>query len=149
MIQRIQSVYLLCAVALLVASLCLPLGYFTDSMGVVYTLTPLAIDSVNVSQATWGLFCLLLLSAIVGTATILLFKNRPLQMRMTIFNIILLVGYYITFFVFYWILKSDLEASFRIHWALSFPLVAMVLIYLAFRAIAKDEIMVKAADRLR
>jgi hypothetical protein len=46
-------------------------------------------------------------------------------------------------------LKSDLEASFRISWALSFPLIAIILNYLALRAIGRDEVMVKAADRLR
>jgi len=68
---------------------------------------------------------------------------------MTVFSTILLVGYYIAFLVFVYMLKGDLEASFQIGWALCLPLVSIILNYLAFRAILKDEVMVRAADRLR
>ena len=50
---------------------------------------------------------------------------------------------------------SDAERSgsdanlFRIGWALCLPLVSIVLNVLAIRAIGRDEVMVKAADRLR
>ena len=33
MIQRIQTVYLLIVVGLLITAMCLPMGYFTDTMG--------------------------------------------------------------------------------------------------------------------
>ena len=81
---------------------------------------------------------------------IFLFRNRMLQIRMTIFSSILLIGYYIAFCVFMFILKGDLDAmTFQLGWALCLPVVAIILNYLAFRAIYKDEVMVKAADRLR
>lgn len=99
-------------------------------------------------QSTWGLFCILMLAAIVAFATIFLFKNRILQIRMTIFNSLLLVGYYMAFFAFFFVLRSD-ETSFQFHWALCFPLIAIILNYLAIRAIGRDEAMVHAADRLR
>ena len=48
------------------------------------------------------------------------------------------------------ILKGDLNAmSFQLGWALCLPAVCIILNYLAFRAIYRDELMVKAADRLR
>ena len=72
-----------------------------------------------------------------------------LQIRMTVFCSVLLVGFYLAFLAFMFMLKSDLEASFRISWALSFPLIAIILNYLALRAIGRDEVMLKAADRLR
>ncbi len=101
-------------------------------------------------QSTWGLFGILLLSALVAFCTIFLFRNRMLQIRMTIFSSILLIGYYIAFCVFMFILKGDLDAmTFQLGWALCLPVVAIILNYLAFRAIYKDEVMVKAADRLR
>ena len=93
---------------------------------------------------------ILLLSALVAFCTIFLFRNRMLQIRMTIFSSILLIGYYIAFCVFMFILKGDLDAmTFQLGWALCLPVVAIILNYLAFRAIYKDEVMVKAADRLR
>ena len=90
---------------------------------------------------------ILVLITIIG-ATIFLYKNRMLQIRMSIFNSLLLVGYYIAFFAFYFALKND-ENLFRIGWALCLPLVSIILNILAIRSIGRDEVMVKAADRLR
>ena len=148
MIQRIQSVYLLIVAGLLVAALCLPVGSFIDPANGAHVFKPLRIALESGYQYTWGLFCILLLSAIIAFATIFLFKNRMLQIRMTIFNSLLLVGYYISLGVFYWALKGNF-AAFDMHFAICFPLVSIVLNYLAIRAIGKDEVMVRAADRLR
>lgn len=151
MIQRIQSVYLLIVTVLLVMAACLPVGQFVGADDVTaHVFKPLGVTMAEGTfQSTWGLFGILLLSAIISFCTIFLFKNRMLQVRMTVFSTILLVGYYIAFLVFVYMLKSDLEASFQIGWALCLPLVSIILNYLAFRAILKDEVMVRAADRLR
>ena len=142
MIQRIQSVYLLVVTVLLVVAMCLPAGHFIAAEGV--TLADGAF------QSTWGLFGLLLLSAIVAFGTIFLFRNRMLQVRMTIFNSVLLIGYYVVFGVFWYVLKDRLDVTgFQVGWALCLPAVCIILNYLAFRAIYRDEVMVKAADRLR
>ena len=82
--------------------------------------------------------------------TIFLFRNRMLQVRMTIFNSVLLIGYYVVFGVFWYVLKGRLDVTgFQVGWALCLPAVCIILNYLAFRAIYRDEMMVKAADRLR
>ncbi len=149
MIQRIQSVYLLLVTALLITSMCLPVGHFIAESGVAYTFKPLGVSVGEVFQSTWGMFGILLLSAIIAFATIFLFKNRMLQIRMAIFNSILLVGYYCTFLAFMFVLQDELEVSFQLSFALCLPLVAVILNWLAIRAIGRDEVMVKAADRLR
>lgn len=152
MIQRIQSVYLLLAAILLGVALCMPMGQFLAPDNI----TPMVFKPLGVSltdgslQSTWGLFGILLLSAIVDLCTIFLFRNRMLQVRMSIFSSILLIGFYVAFFIFMYMLKSNLEAaSFRVGWALCLPAVCIILNYLAFRAIYRDELMVKAMDRLR
>lgn len=151
MIQRIQSVYLLLVTVLLVVAICMPVGQFIGADGVTtHVFKPLGISMADGGyQSTWGLFGILLLSALIAFCTIFLFRNRMLQVRMTIFSSILLIGYYIAFCVFMFVLKSDLDASFRLGWALCLPLISIILNYLAFRAIYRDEVMVKAADRLR
>lgn len=152
MIQRIQSVYLLLAAVLLVVALFMPVGQFIASDGVTaYVFKPLGVTLADGTfQSTWGLFGILLLSAIIAVCTIFLFRNRMLQVRMTIFSSLLLIGYYVAFFVFMYVLKGELEAStFRLGWALCLPAVCIILNYLSFRAIYRDELMVKAADRLR
>ena len=140
MIQRIQSFYLLIVTGLLITAMCLPMGYFIDTTG-EHPFKALGIDVNGIFQSTWGIFGILMLSALVAFATIFLYKNP-------IFNSLLLVGYYIAFIAFYFALKSDANL-FRIGWALCLPLVSIVLNVLAIRAIGRDEVMVKAADRLR
>lgn len=152
MIQRIQSVYLLIVGILLIVALCLPLGTFVDSQGVAMgELNVLGTQLTNGQHyATWGLFCILILATVIALLTIFLFRNRMLQIRMTVFNSLLLIGYYIVFAAFWYIIKDNGQAdSFRIHWSLGMPLVAIILNYLTFRAIYKDEVLVRAADRLR
>lgn len=152
MIQRIQSVYLLLVTILLVVAICMPVGQFVGSDGIaVHVFKPLGITLADGSfQSTWGLFGILLLSAIIAFCTIFLFRNRMLQIRMTVFCSLLLIGFYIAFFVFMFILKSDLNAmAFQLGWALCLPAISIILLYLTFRAIYRDEVIVKAADRLR
>ena len=152
MIQRIQSIYLLIVTGLLIATMCLPVGQFIASDGVTaYIFKPLGVTlTEDTFQSTWGLFGILFLSAVVAFCTIFLFRNRMLQVRMTVFNSILLIGYYAAFFVFMFMLKDDLDAmTFQLGWALCLPAISIILNYLSFRAIYRDEVMVKAADRLR
>lgn len=148
MIQRIQSVYLLLVAGLLIASMCLPVGSIIDLNGAASVFKPLGLMIGDTYQSTWGLFGILMLAAIVAFATIFLFKNRILQIRMVIFNSLLLIGYYLAFLAFFFVLRND-ETLFQLHWALCLPLIAIILNYLAMRAIGRDEAMVHAADRLR
>lgn len=150
MIQRIQTIYLLLVTALLVASMCLPMGNFIGADAVsAYAFKPLGVNMGQAFQSTWGMFGILLLSAVISLSSIFLFKNRVLQIRMAIFNSILLVGYYLVFLAFMFVLKRDLSATFQISWALCLPLVAIILNCLAVRAIGRDEVMVKSADTFR
>ncbi|MDR0892216.1 MAG: DUF4293 domain-containing protein [Mediterranea sp.] len=148
MIQRIQSVYLLIATGLLITALCLPMGYFMDASGAQHVFKALGAQLADGHHNTWGLFAILLLSTIVDAFTIFAFRVRILQIRLTIFSSLLLVGYYIAFVAFFFVLKPD-ATSFRVGWALCLPLVGIILNVLALRAIGRDELMVKAADRLR
>ena len=135
---------------LLVVTLCLPAGEFIGSDGIVaHVFKPLGVTLADGGfQSTWGLFGILLLSAIISLCTIFLFRNRMLQVRMTIFGSLLLIGYYIAFVVFVFILKEDLNVtSFQLGWALCLPAVCIILNYLAFRSIYRDELMVKAGRR--
>ena len=148
MIQRIQSIYLLLAAVLLIVTICLPLGYFTDADGVVHVFKSMGMEFNGSFQATTGILSILVLNAIVALSTIFLYKNRVLQIRMSIFNSLLIVGFYIAFIGFYFAFKSEAN-TFSMGWALALPLIAIILNILALRAIKKDDGMVKAADRLR
>ena len=78
MIQRIQSVYLLGVTVLLVVAMCMPVGLFIGADGITENVfKPLGVSMADGSfQSTWGLFGILLLSAIIAFCTIFLFRNR-------------------------------------------------------------------------
>ena len=151
MIQRIQTVYWLVITALLVVTMLSPIGFFTEAGGAFDSvLKPLGLTLADGgTETTWGLFAILLLNAVVAFATIFLYKNRMLQVRMCVFSALLEIGYYAAGAVCVYMLKSDLEAAFRPGWALALPFVCIILNYLAFRATYADEVMVRASERLR
>lgn len=152
MIQRIQSAYLLLVVALMGATMGMPLGTFVGETTGISTLYAYELDIVGGQQdsACWGLFAIALLAAIIAFATIFLFKNRKLQMRLTLFNILVAIGWYAAFaavVVSYGKLLTD--TAFVCASGAVLPLVAIILDVLAIRGIRHDERLVKAADRLR
>ena len=104
MIQRIQSVYLLLVTVLLVVAICMPVGQFIGADGVTAHGFQ-AVWGVAFGRSGWisvylGLVRNIAAQCTVAFCTIFLFRNRMLQIRMTIFSSILLIGYYIAFCVF-------------------------------------------------
>ena len=101
MIQRIQTIYLLIVSILLIVMMLIPVGHFYTETNVA-EMTNLAIITANgaADYTPWALFVLLLLSTILAFAAIFLYKKRMLQIRLTVFSTIILIGYYITCAVF-------------------------------------------------
>lgn len=149
MIQRIQTVYLLVVAILMVVMMSLPVGSFVaaDYTATVFNNLSLVAPDGIADYAPWAMFAILMVSAVVTLGTIFLYKKRMLQIRLTIFNIILLLGYYGTLVTFVFMLKG--ENSFTPSWTVILPLISIILDWLAIRAIGKDEMLVKAYERLR
>ena len=149
MIQRIQSVYLLVVSILAIVCMCCPVGSIIASTKEISEFTNLyiALSDGTKDYAPWALFAILLVIAVLSLGTIFLFKNRMLQIRLTIFSSVLLIGYYITLVAFILMLADD--ASFTPSWTICLPFVSIVLNWLAIRSIGADEALVKAYDRLR
>lgn len=149
MIQRIQTVYLLVVAILMVVMMSLPVGSFVapDYTATVFNNLSLVAPDGTADYAPWAMFAILMVSAVVTLGTIFLYKKRMLQIRLTIFNIILLLGYYGTLVTFVFMLKG--ENSFTPSWTVILPLISIILDWLAIRAIGKDEMLVKAYERLR
>ncbi len=152
MIQRIQTLYLLAACILCVATLCMPIAHFftTDGapMGTLHNLWMTMPDGGR-SYSYWALFVLLLIVATLSFTAIFLFRRRALQMRAANFSMILLVGWYIAYGAFVYLYMTAQHAEFRPHWTVSLPFAAIVFLYLAFRGIYKDEQLIRSLDRLR
>jgi len=152
MIQRIQSLYMLVAFALGVACLSLPLGYFCTAEGErvsdLFNLWMRSVEDGAISFTPWALFAILLTTTTLTFIDIFLFTRRALQMRILVVCILLLVGYYVYLgFCIYIAHANGYDFTPRV--SAAFPFVGIVLDYLAFRAILKDELLVRSLDRLR
>lgn len=151
MIQRIQTLYLLLSTILGVVCLSLPLGYFTTKDGEMvcdlFNLWARHTETGAHNFAPWALFAILLVVTTLTFLDIFLFTRRALQMRILIICILLLVGYYgfLAFFIF----VANGKMSYTPSIMAAFPFICIVLDYLAFRDILKDELLVKSLDRLR
>lgn len=153
MLQRIQTVYLLIIVALMVAMLFLPLALL-QAGDQFYSFDATGISTIaaqpELVYPTWGLFALTTVISILALVTIFLFRKRILQIRLCIFNAILMLGFYGLFGFFVWVLDGKMEdAILSVKIALSFPVIALILDYLAIRNIGADEALVRSLDRLR
>ena len=149
MIQRIQSVYLLVVSILMVICMCNPIGSIIASTNEISEFGNLAITLPDGTKdyAPWALFVILLIVAVLAFVTIFLFKKRMLQIRLTIFSSVVLIGYYLVMAAL--IFMTAEETSFTPSWTICLPFVGIILNWLAIRGIGADEALVKAYDRLR
>ena len=149
MIQRIQSVYLLVVTILMVVCMCSPVGSIIANTQEISEFGNLCITLPDGTKdyAPWALFVILLVVAVLSFGTIFLFKKRMLQIRLTIFSSVVLIGYYMALVAYIFMLAE--EASFSPSWTICLPFVCLILNWLAIRGIGADEALVKAYDRLR
>lgn len=136
MIQRIQTIYLL-IVTILAAICCFVPSFHVNGEAIDFVaLLPLSILSAVVP--------------VVAFATIFLYKRRVLQMRISSFNIVLML-FQIAILVYQYITIGKLSADAAVSLSItdSFPLINIILTYLAIRETGKDEALVRSLDRLR
>jgi hypothetical protein len=115
----------------------------------VFGVTRLSLDAELV-YPIWALFILTVLIAVLAAVTVFLYKKRMLQIRLCVFNAILILGFYGFFAFLIYVMKQDIkELSVSVKLALSFPLISLILDYLAIRNIGADEVFVRSMERLR
>ena len=154
MIQRLQTLYLLAAFALCIGCLCAPIAHFTISRDMeivdMYNLwLVLAEGGKHVLYYCPVLMTILVITSALVFLDIWLYKRRALQMRIATFSMILIACWYIAYGIISHMVTTDLVASWRPHWTAALPAAALILLYLAFRAIMRDEMLVRSLDRLR
>lgn len=155
MIQRIQTLYLLLVVILSAITLFMPAaGLQNVQTGVVYELSYRGLHQLTETGTVFitGAWMLTALAAIIPLFTfviIWMFKKRLLQIRLVIFDIVLMAGYYGLLFIYLWQYGKILEASMYFEVIAAFPLICIILSILAIRAIGKDEALIKSLNRIR
>ena len=154
MIQRIQTLYLLIVTALMTVTLFAPLAWFAGDAGefglYAFALETAAGDAV---QSTVYMGAVLALACALPLVTIFLFRRRLLQIRLCVVEIVLLLGSAVMEGVYYFLSwRVFSEQAFHTQGfkpAIALPLVCLLFAYLAARAIFRDELLVRAADRIR
>lgn len=151
--QRIQSVYLFLALIATTTCLSLPLCVFEPvGMGgstVMYNLWKITPEG-TADFSVWPLFVLLLITCPICLVTIFLFKNRKLQAKLCVVNIILNILWlaYGAFIIFGE--KANPECGgIKLAFGACLPIVAIILYALARHSINKDEKLVRSMDRIR
>lgn len=151
MFQRIQTIFLVLAAAAMLIASSTPLATFNynyseevvfESMGIYLNGT--------LNDSTWGLFAISIGSSVMALITIFLYKKRMLQIRLSIFNLVLMIGFYLFFgFIFYKVYSVEELLFNKIGVGLIMPLIAIILTILAIRRIGSDEALVQSLNRLR
>lgn len=152
MIQRVQSVYLLMMAGLMIALLFYPLGVFTAEKA-TYEFAAFSVRDASGGNLPgfpiWTLGVLSVLTVLLSLFTLLLFTRRMAQIRICVFNGILLASFYLVYIAFVFIVKSKFDAQFMPSFAASMPLIALILDILAIKAIGKDEALIQSWNRIR
>jgi len=151
MIQRVQTIYLILAEILLAAMFFLPLAQLITPEGKSFVLNwngILSSDGQLVLNA-YPLAILLAAILILNIVIIFLFKNRVLQMRICIYNILLMVGSLVMIWFYSYQAGKEFQVEKFFKIPALFPIMAAFLTFLAFRAIRKDELLIKSIDRIR
>ena len=154
MIQRIQTLYMLIVTALMAVTLFAPLAWFAGEAGefglYAFSLKTAAGEAV---QPTVYMGVVLALACVLPFITIFLFKRRLLQLRLCVVEMVLLVGSAVMEGVYYFLsYRVFAEQTFHtqvLKPAVVLPLVCLLFAYLSAHAVFLDELMVRAADRIR
>ncbi len=154
MIQRIQTIYYGLATIMMTCGIFLPLIRFIGENGQLYQLRTWGIIAIGketpmVVLNTIPLLILFLVVFFLLLVAVFSFRKRLIQMRLSIFSIVLMVGS-LALFYFYrrqGMIQLNADAYFTPYAVL--PIVSSILTYLAFRGVKKDEELIRSYDRIR
>jgi peptidoglycan/LPS O-acetylase OafA/YrhL len=142
MIQRIQSIFLFLASGACFGLFGLPIaetdqarpqGFFTDADFDVYD--------------HWSLLATFAAAGLVSLVAIFLYNNRPAQLKLALVAIVLVLTGCVISGIF--LSQDTATAAAQVTFGSALPVLAIAFAILARRGIAKDEKLVRSADRLR
>ena len=152
MLQRKQTVYMFFALILMGLMFFFPPLRFIDPGSNTYELTYLGIvniDTGNYIVKAIPLTILLIVVVLLLLITIFTYKKRILQMRLSVFSILLMLGSLglICFYALHG--KSKINGEIFYLYPVIFPVISVILTFLAFKGVKKDEELVRSYDRIR
>ncbi len=154
MIQRIQTLYI--AGAILFSSLLLygKIVEFVGTDGLSYEMRYNGLFEVTEvtaikAEPLLAMTLLLIILPVLSLITLLLFKKRKLQLRTAVMSLLLFIGSVILLIYYILFITTKYDGTVIFSIKVIFPLLSAILMYLAFRGILKDEMLVRSYDRLR
>jgi hypothetical protein len=144
MIQRIQSLYLLVA-ALISGGLIFVFNIWTEKSQKVVFVADLISDPITIHKTILFSF---LISALLSVTSIFLFKNRQLQFVLGRLNMLINL-YLLGVLIFVSQTVSGETSVSEKGIGMFLPIIVVLLLVIANKAIKKDEDLVKSVDRLR
>lgn len=143
MIQRIQSILLLLAAVALLGLFGLP---FASTSEPVAASALFADQKYNILDHT-ALSATFIAVAVICLLSIFLFNNRKLQMRLSLLAIVgAVAGLAVASVLFS---QDTAGQAAQLGLGFGLPVVSIILTFLAYRFIKKDDKLVKSMDRLR
>jgi hypothetical protein len=158
MIQRIQTLYLAFAFIAIALIFAFPLAqFFSENGAFIFSVKGLKNMVPGEPNAFNPMVFLPLIIVVIGLAllnlfTIFQFKNRSFQIKLT--NIGVLAGIALIMGIFFLYIpmiekKINIVPDYSKAFGIYLPLVALVFMVMANRAIKRDEKLIRSADRLR
>ena len=162
MIQRIQTIFLFLAVISGITVFLFPIATFYSDVSFfkffLCSVRDFAPDPFNEMSAVneninrlypLALSVLQLIIVLLSVVTIFKFKKRLFQVRLIYLNIFLTVILVGGIFYFSTILEESLKTQAQYGLGGIFPLITIILFFVANSFIKKDERLIRSADRLR
>ena len=161
MIQRKQTLFLLFSIIALILTAIFPLADFYAKTPEAYSyilkvfsFKPMsdAIASPYTIGFNISLIIIWIITLLLNTITIFLYKNRKLQMKLVSITIALLFAFIAVIFFYYSpVIEKKLSVATEYVKCIGIylPIVSFLFLVLAFRGINKDEKLVQSIDRLR
>ena len=107
-------------------------------------------ENTNIIFYTFPVTILTCVIGVISFINIFFYSNRNLQMRICLYNILLLIGLMVLIYFYFVVIRKKLnisEHTFKI--SIVFPIISVILTLLSLKGIRRDEALVKSYERLR
>lgn len=152
MIQRIQTLFfLLSAVAsgLMLFNPLLAIELQDSASAILFADAVKYAGSGKVVVQALPLLALVAIITLISVATIFLFKKRMLQMRLTVYNLILMLGLIVLGYYYARQGVKETGGTLQLTYYTIMPVIAFILSILGWRGVRRDYLMLKAVERIR
>ena len=153
MIQRIQSLFLLFTTIFSSLMIFLPFSDMMNADGELLKLYCTGLHNIPkeiLIYNTWPLCVLIVTTGLISIATIIIFQRRVLQMRFCVYNILITIAQFVLLLYYFFKFKGEFGADMHsFSFTIILPLINIILLFQAFRAIRRDDLLIKSYDRLR